>query len=119
MFVFGFLPLACLPAIRGQGIGLVCAYLYVTYGLKGAAFALLILIPVSFFHSVILLIACNESLSFSCSMASVYILEQPKIGDTMAFKKYNLRYLILLLFSGLASLLDGVLSILLINLFGF
>jgi hypothetical protein len=37
----------------------------------------------------------------------------------MAFKKYNLRYLILLLFSGLASILDGVLSILLINLFGF
>lgn len=119
ILIFGFFPALFLPALRGLGIGLVCSYLYLTYQLKGVAFALLIVLPVSFFHGLILLIACKESLNFSLNMTSIYIGGQPQIGAKNAFKKYNLRYLVLLIFTLITCVVDGLLSVIFIHLFGF
>ncbi len=117
--LYGCIPSVLLPLFRGLGIGAVCGYIYGTYGLKGAAFALLLLLPFTFCYSLILLIGCREALIFSASMFNLYTKRLSSNHVPHSLKKYNIRFLVLLLFHVAVSIPDCLLTRLFINVFGF
>lgn len=118
LFVYGIIPAVLLPFIKGLGIGAVCGYLYQVYALKGVAFSMLVVIPAAFLYSLILAIACKEALQFSASIAAFLIKGNNWVNVSLQFKKYNLRFMVLLLFTAGVSIIDGILSRVFIGVFG-
>ena len=119
LFVFGCIPSVLLPAFRGLGIGAVVAYIYETYGIKGAAFVLFLVLPFTFCHSLLLLLGCREALTFSRAMFKSYAMGVPTVNLLQAFKKYQLRFLVLLILTAVIAVPDCLLSSIFIRVFGF
>ncbi len=119
LFMYGTIPSVFLPAFRGLGIGAVCGYIYLVYGLKGAAFVLLIILPFHFCYSLILLIGCREAMIFSGSMFLGYTKNLSITNMHIALKKYNLRFLVLFLVCAAVAIPDCLFSAIFLDVFGF
>ncbi len=104
-----------LPLISGIGIGTISAHMYRTFSLKGIGYCALTLFPGKIINTVVMITACTFSTVMSTKM-----LKNLTIGEeSMNFKQYNLRYLILLVFSVTASLADTLLNSLFAGYFNF
>lgn len=118
-FVYGFIPSVLLPFVKGLGIGAVCGYVYQTFGLKGVAFAMLVVLPPAFLQGFLLMLACKASFRSSLSLAGFLIKGNNLIHPQQVFKAYNISFLILLLFAAGVALLDSILSNIFMGVFGF
>lgn len=119
LFVYGS-PLCYLATLmRGLGFGAVSGYLYSTYGLKGVAFTLLVLLPTTFFNCIVLILASKEAVRFSASMVTGYFRGFSLNVGSRDFKQYHKRFFIFLIVTLFISLMDAGLSTVFIHVFGF
>lgn len=124
LFIFGSSPVG--PAIvpltvflRSSGIGILFAYLYKTYELKGIAFSFLILMPVFLISSFLFLVAGCEAFKFSCGLFRILLGRGESVGVFADYRLYSSRFLIFLIFLLLSSFVDSVFSACFINFFAF
>jgi len=95
-----------LPVLRGMGTGVVSGWLYMTYGLHGVGYSVLVLCPAAVVSLLIMLAYCKESMLMSGDMLLVVSNKQEKMESSL--RLYVTRYLVLLLASVLAAALDAL-----------
>jgi len=98
--------LLLLPVLRGMGTGVVSGWLYMTYGLPGVGYSVLVLCPAVVVSVLIMLAYCKESMLMSGDMALVITGKQDKMESSL--RLYVTRYLVLLLVGVLAAALDAL-----------
>jgi len=98
--------LLLLPVLRGMGTGVVSGWLYMTYGLPGVGYCVLVLCPAAVVSVLIMLAYCKESMLMSGDMALVLTGKQDKMESSL--RLYVTRYLVLLLVTVLAAALDAM-----------
>lgn len=110
-YIFGLcaagLPLVlALPVLRGLGLGAVSGWLFLQHGLSGLGYSILVLYPAAVISMLIMLAACKESMLMSGDM----LLVATGKADTVesSWRMFNARYLVLLLLSVIAALLDAL-----------
>ena len=118
LFAFGTPFSFVLLISKGIGIGTVCGYLYSVFGLKGVAFAILIILPNAFISSVVLSYACNMSYMLSKRLLNIFIKEDICCSLKPVFSKYSSRYLVFILLMLISSIVDAVMSSVFIGVFG-
>lgn len=97
---------------KGLGIGITVTHLYSTYKLKGILFALIIIIIPSIISTISIIIAGKEALRLSTLFLSKIF---PKIDGELSpttFKFYNIKFIILLIFIIISSIIDLICSVL-------
>ncbi len=104
-----------LPLINGIGIGTISAYMYRTFSLKGIGYCALTLYPGKIVNTVVMITACT----FSAIMSSEMLKNLTVGEENPSFKQYNIRFLILLIFTIFASLIDTLLNSLFAGYFNF
>ena len=119
LFVYGYVPCFLLLFVQGITHGVVCGYIYSTYGLKGVAFVLLVVLPPAFIGTIILLVGSKVSFQFAVILSKTYFSDMVLVQPTIYFKRYHCKYLILLGFAMFAALADSLLSRVFIHVFGF
>ncbi|MDR3313841.1 MAG: stage II sporulation protein M [Oscillospiraceae bacterium] len=110
-YLFGLcaagLPLVLvLPVLRGLGLGAVSGWLFLQYGLTGLGYSILVLYPAAVGSMLIMLAACKESMLMSSDMLLVATGKAECVESN--WRMFSARYLVLLLLSILAALLDAV-----------
>ena len=116
---WGCIPLYCIPACKGLGIGAVCGYLYFSQGLYGLAFVLLMVIPVAFLNSLLLVVACGYALPFSIKMLSCCLSFPFQQGHAASLRIYHIRFGMFVFIEAIVALLDGLLASTFIHIFPF
>lgn len=119
LFMYGYIPCFLLLFIQGMSYGAVSGYIYVTYGLKGAAFVLLVVLPPAFFSTLIQLIASKQAFAFSVVLSKNYFRDTVLVQPSGYFKRYHIKFLVLLGFAMAVAVFDSLLSRIFINVFGF
>lgn len=97
-----------LPLFKGLGHGVTIAYLYAAYKLNGVAYAAIFILPEAVLTAIIIALACKDSLRLSLAF---FRRAFPKDGgeEVIKLKEHTLRYILLLLFTVLTSVLQGIL----------
>ncbi len=90
----------------GYTYGIISAYLYTTFSIKGIGFCLLVILPANVIISFALMLACRESFAFSLLMAKLALRTKGGTHIYFDFKNYCLRYLFVLLILLSSSLVD-------------
>ena len=98
--------LLLLPVLRGAGLGVVSGWLYMTCGLPGVGYSVLVLCPAAVVSVLLMLAYCKESMLMSGDMLLVLTNKQEKMESSL--RLYITRYLVLLLVSVLAAALDAI-----------
>lgn len=99
-----------LVALRGFMYSNMAAYLYSSYGVKGIAFHAVIIIPPAVIFSLALLLAARYSISFSSVIARLTLPRSAPASLYEDFRRYCIRYSLLILLIIFSSLIDAVLS---------
>lgn len=114
-YIFGLcavgIPIIVLiPIVKGISLGMVAGYFYSTYNMLGAGYCMVIIFPAAIVALAALLYGCNESLVMS---KSIYYSSQGKYPNQYEnnFKTYNIRYLILILFTLLSAIIDTLFTL--------
>jgi len=113
-FTFGFcavgIPLiSLLPLIKGFGMGIIGAYIYQAFAIKGVCYCLLIFFPAQIISSAVLIYACNEGFYMASELFNALRIKQ--ISKEKDFiRVYLTRFVILLSFLLIASFTDSLLS---------
>lgn len=125
VFLLGLAPwgILLMPAValfKGFGTGLTAGYLFITYGLKGAGFYLLVLLPGTFLFCLALVTLMSYSFVFSKNMFGILISRSskpaPVWGNLLDFCSRSVSALLMTFF---ASMLDAVLWTLFAGTFNF
>ncbi len=106
-------------AYIGFEYGAICGYIYSCYSLKGIALNILIIIPCALIALLGYLLASKEAFTFSLKLAKMSLPNTNSANIYGNFQTYCKRFLILALFIATSSLIDGLMSILLIKFFNF
>lgn len=103
------------PIISGIGIGAISSHMYSAFSLKGIGYCALMVYPSKVVTTVIMITACTFS-----SVMSMKMLKTLMIGEEeLNYRNYNFKYLVLLMFSTVAALIDTVLNLLFAGYFNF
>ncbi len=110
-YLFGLcaagLPMVlALPVLRGLGLGAVSGGLFLQNGLNGLGYSILVLYPSAVISMLIMLAACKESMLMSGDMLLIATGKSDCVESS--WRMFNARYLVLLLLSILAALLDAI-----------
>lgn len=118
-FFLGFSALAqpielLVPLFRGLGLGTTIAFIYSSYGVKGFAITLVLIIPHAVISSMAIIIAAREGLRLSNLFTGFAIGEKSALDFPIkkSIKLYLLKFVILFVIIGLSSLLDSILTFL-------
>ena len=103
----------------GYAFGNLLSYNYSTYSLKGLAFNAVLIIPVFVSYLIVLVNTAKFSFTFALMLSSTIINNDKPIKVSVEFVTLIKRYLALLLFTILISLVDALLSFYLIKMFEF
>lgn len=123
VFAFGLcavgIPIiSIIPLCRGIGIGMIAGYLYSTYSLSGAGYCMVILFPSAIISTAALLFGCNESFVMSYEIFNVMSGKIPNQYGNI-FKRYSLRYFILLAIITVSAVIDTVMTVIFAGNFSF
>ncbi len=119
LFVYGYIPCFFLLFVQGMSYGAVSGYIYTTYGLKGVAFVLLVILPPAFCNTLVQFIASQQAFVFSVLLSKNYFRDTVLVQPSNYLKRYHYKFLVLLGFAFAVAFLDGLLSRVFINVFGF
>ena len=97
----------------------MAGYLYTAYGLKGAAFSILIFVPGAFIGTAALMLACREAFTFSSMLFSSLTPAAKPSAPWKDFRIYNKRYLFIFIFFIVAAFTDALMSSIFMRLFTF
>ena len=106
-----------LPMLYGTGVGIVSAYLYLQFALKGIGYCALLLYPGIILSVCAILFGCSISIAMSGTILKNLLNTQKE--EAPEFRKYNLKYLILIGISGITALVDTVLNMVFSGYFQF
>lgn len=99
------------PVFRGLGIGASLGFLYLEYGLEGAAYSLFVLLVPTVISVYILILSCKESAALSFHLFSCFFPEQ-KSGSLLSELTFlSKRYLFFMAITALSSLLESLLQL--------
>lgn len=102
-------PAICLiPLIKGFGIGITGAYIYLNYSIKGVCYCLFVFFPAQILISAILIFACNEGFYMSEDLFST--VSKGIVKEKNLVRLYLTRFMLLLIFSLITSVIDASLS---------
>lgn len=113
-FVLGFFAVGqpfeiMTVVIKGAVSGISASLAYLSYGLRGMAVNLVMLIPFAVLSSFILIAGARESFRFSCRLFRCAFSRDSSAGGAET-KLYCLRFGVLTLFSAAVSAADSVLT---------
>ena len=98
------------PAFKGFGVGLSAGYLFVTYGLKGVGFYLLVILAGTFIFSFALVIECIQANELSCRIAKMIFFSGESVQPVSSYvHRFLLRSFYMLLLSAVAAVIDMLL----------
>ena len=106
-------------AVRGASLGMIMAYVYFTYNLKGIVFNLLIIMPSAVIAAIAIILSSREALGFSLSLARLAFPDTKKPHIEQDFKLYCIRQLFVLLFFLTSALIKGLMASSFISFFNF
>jgi len=115
VFLCSFAPWGCLvifaaPAFKGFGTGLSAGYLFVSYGLKGIGFYLLVILGGTFLFCFALIICCLQSHTMSLRISKLIFRSQDSdTALTDYVGRFLMRSLYILVLSAVASVADMLL----------
>jgi hypothetical protein len=96
--------LLLLPVLRGLGLGVVSGWLYMTHGVAGIGYSVLVLYPGAVVSLLVMLAYCKESMLMSGDMLLMATGKLEHAESSM--RLFTSRYLMLLLITVLAAALD-------------
>lgn len=115
--VFGIVTIPIAMLVKGFLQGVVGAFLYAEYALKGVAFNAVIYLPSTIIFIIVLLLASRESVNFSLKISSLTIPKTMPLNLAFDFKNYSVKYLLFVFGTVLSALLDSIISVSLIEYF--
>ncbi len=115
----GAVMVPAITAVRGAAYGMIMAYTYFAYSLKGIVFNLLILIPAAVMAAIAIILSAREALGFSLSLARLAFPETKKPHIEQDFKLYCIRQLFVMLFFLTSALIQGLMSVSFASFFEF
>jgi len=98
--------LLLLPVLRGLGTGVVSGWMYMTYGAAGMGYSLLVFYPAAVISVLLMIGCCKESMAMSGDMLLLVTDKLPRAESTL--RVYTSKYLLALLLSLVAALLDAL-----------
>lgn len=110
--------IAAVPLFRGIGLGVISGYLYTNYSLSGAGFCMTVIFPSAIISTATLLFGCNESFIMSYEIYNIISGKIPNKHGNL-FKKYSLRFSILLIIMFISAIIDTITTIVFASKFSF
>lgn len=117
--ILGFVLSPLLIFLRGFEYGSLISYVYSLHSLKGIAFNAVLIIPPAIISVLTFISAARFSMEFSLLIAKLTLPRANARVLSEDFKNYSARFLLLILFLVLASIVDSGLSKFLIDTFNF
>lgn len=108
--LLGIILAPLLVALRGFLYTNAASCLYSSYGVKGVAFHAVIIIPVAVIYSLTVLTAAKYSVSFSYIIARMTMPRSAPASLYDDFRKYCIKFALLILLVVFSALVDAVLS---------
>lgn len=108
--LLGIVLAPLLLALRGFLYANTVSYIYSSYGVKGVAFCAVIIVPSAVIFSLTALFAAKYSISFSYIIARLTLPRSTPACLYEDFKKYCMRFALLVILVIFSSLVDAVLS---------
>ena len=108
--MFGMVSIPLILAIKGYLYGAQAAHLYAVFSFKGVAFNAVLVMPSAVFLIIALVLSAEQSVKFSLALARLTVYENEQSGISVAFKKYCVKYLTVLVFALLSAAIDMLLS---------
>ncbi|MEE1279765.1 MAG: stage II sporulation protein M [Oscillospiraceae bacterium] len=98
-----------IPAIDGIGKGIIIGFVYAKYGFIGLIKSLFLIVPQNVIFCFVIILALIQSVKMSRQMfCSVSGLQSNE--PFISFKKYNQKFLFLIIGASLCSIIDALLS---------
>lgn len=82
---WGMAAIFLAPVFKGFGVGLSAGYLFITYGLKGVGFYLLVILAGTFIFSFALIIECIQANCLSLRIAKTIFLSRENVQPVSAY----------------------------------
>ena len=112
-----FVPLLC--CCLGLYYGTLAAYSYASFAIRGIAFNSVIVIPAALIFTLSILFVSKESFVFSSVILRLLLPKSKPVNASSEFKRYSAKFLLLSVFTLLASIADAVVSVSFLNYFTF
>ena len=104
---FGAPVLYAVPVVHGLGIGLVSAYLYASFALKGIGYCTLLLFPGEVIFCAAILLACTAGMNMSGHLMRV--LSGKNDMEPITLRYYTARFCVFLLLCACSAVLETAL----------
>ncbi len=117
--LFGVITVPLSVMLCGIFYGSSVAYLYAEFALKGVAFNAVIFLPSSLLLLIFLIFASRLSLIFSVELARLTLPNSFRGDLFLQFKDYSIKFLLLVLGSFSAALIDGLTATSMLRFFEF
>ncbi len=98
-----------IPAIYGIGKGIIIGFIYAKYGFIGLIKSLFLIVPQNVIFCFIIILALNQSVKMSRQMFCV-VSGLQSTEPFISFKKFNQKYIFLIVGASLCSIIDALLS---------
>lgn len=99
----------CVALYRGGALGLAAGASYISGGMKALPALAVLMIPHAVATTLILVYGIRESVGFSNMLALCCVSDKTECGLRARFRKYLLRFLVLLLLTGICAAVRTVL----------
>ncbi len=110
MFALGSISDGVVLLFKGTSLGVLMGYSYLIYGLKGAAFAIIIILPGAFITALAFVYSSKESCLFSLYFFRLFTNNPPLTSIKQDFKKYCVKFIVVILLITFSALADGLLT---------
>ncbi len=117
--LWGSLMTVMVPFFKGYGYGLSIGFLYGTYGMKGAGYHLLVILPGSFLSSAVIAAAALFSFRHSLSMAAGSVFSPVREDPAQRLAGYMRSMIRMLILCACAAAADMIFSLFFSGLFSF
>ena len=108
--MFGMVSVPLILAIKGYVYGAQTAYLYSEFSFKGVAFNAVLVMPSAIFLIIALILSSEQAVKFSLALARLTVYEDEHSGISVAFKKYCIKFLTVLVLLFISAAADMFLS---------
>ena len=117
--LWGGMIVPILPLLRGIGVGIAAGCLYLSYGIKGILFYILVLLPGAFLSSIILIIYTKRSMIFTNKLRSKFFPNSSLDKLWPDFRLYIKQTGLTFVYSMIVASMDALLNFFLLRFFKF
>ncbi|MBR4282546.1 MAG: stage II sporulation protein M [Clostridia bacterium] len=110
MFALGSVSNSLILIFKGATLGVLMGYSYLSYGLKGVIFAIIIILPSAFITSITLIYSAKESFILSHYFFRLFTNNLVLKNIRLEFKKYCIKFLVFFIFILISALIDASLT---------